>query len=459
MAGALLVLISLVCFAQDIEIKKPAKPSKPSKPAPAPPRKPTPVVPAIGELSVVTTPSVASVIIKDAQGNVVSEGQSKEGTYQAKLPPGEYTILVTADRYLQGTFQGKVEPAKLSVLVRAQLAPAFGSILINLGRLGPDATILIDGKKPERLTRGEQNRVQIEDVRPGSHKLRITHPSIASFEQAVEVTGGITAPVNPDFIDAKVNLTVKSEPLADIYVDGIFEGKTTESRELRIADKYKPGSHSVRAEKAFFEPVTDTRDMGIGDVVVEVKLTRIKSSPEFSESFNDLTGWNGPASWQVNQNRLSVRGSDVGLLQNKNYIDFKATLSIGFTNGKGAVWILRARDKKNYYLFQLCGPKGASKNVFRSYLYQNGQRTTLQQDNILDDMTRPGDQYTITIEAKGSTIKHYIEIKSNPKAKSQVFSTVVDSTIGYGTIGLGSIEGEEFVVYSVIVLPDQSTSR
>jgi hypothetical protein len=452
-----LAFIPAAYFGQDIEIKKPKQPRTP------PTKQPKPKLPTNGVLSVVTTPAIAKVIIKDEQGNKVKEGQTKDGTYQVELRPGAYTIEVTADRYLPRILRAEVERSKAGV-VPAQLAPAFGSILISMGSVGPDATILIDEQKPANLTRKAENRIQIDDIPVGSHLLRIAHPSVASYEEKVEVTGGVPTFVAPVFRFAMTNLLIRSEPRAEIYIDGVMVGKTLDNGELRIPDRYKPGQHTIRAEKDFFDPAQEIKNLGIGDSEVELKLTRIKSSPEFGDDFHEgLKFWETPSSWQVTRSVLAVRGSEaglqVGLVKDKNYTDFKMTLDIRFTNGKGAVWIVRARDKRNFYLFQLHGPKGANPRFFRSYIAQNGQLTMLTSAVVYQDLTRPNDSYKITIEARGPTIRHFIQLNSDAAGGSQPFSTLQDSTFLYGTVGLGSYEGEEFVVSFVTVLPDESASR
>jgi hypothetical protein len=450
----LLYLITPVC-SQIINPKPPTTP-KP-KPPVVRPRKPT--VPTNGVLAVATTPAIAKIIIKDEQGAAIRDGQTKDGAYQVELRPGAYRIEVTADKYLPQTFEVQVKQGKPTV-VQAQLASAFGSILISMGSVGSEATILIDGQKPASVTPKTENRIQIDNIPVGSHTLLITHPSIATYESKIEVIGGVPTFVAPAFRVAMTNLVIRSEPGAEIYVDGAMVGKTLDNGELRIPDRYKPGQHTVRAEKDFFEAAQEIKSLGIGDQVVEVKLTHLKSSPEWGDDFHEgLKFWEAPSSWQVNRRSLMVKGSEAGLVQNKNYVDFKMEFDISFANGKGAVWIIRARDKKNFYLFQLCGPKGSSPKTFRSYVYRNGQSTMLNSTTMLEDLTRPNDSYTITIEAKGSTIKHSIRLKSRPAAGSQLFSTLTDSTFSYGTAGFAAVDGEEFVVYFVNVVPDALPSR
>jgi hypothetical protein len=63
----------------------------------------------------------------------------------------------------------------------------------------------------------------------------------------------------------------------------------------------------------------------------------------------------------------------------------------------------------------------------------------------------------ITVEAKGPTIKHFIQLKSNPSAGSLLISTLTDNTHSYGSVGFGTLNAEEFVVYSVAVIPEAKT--
>lgn len=415
-----------------------------------------------GVLFVLTEPVTADVMIKNGRGEILKQEASDNGELRAELPQGTYIIEVTAAKYYPRIVPGvSVSPSQART-VKAYLNPTTGSVIIGLGQVESEATtVLIDEQQPSSLKvrvniNKEENQIELDDVPEGIHTMSITNPNIADWRrEKVRVKGGVTITLAPRFQMAVVNLAVKSEPGAEIYIDGAMVGKTLDNGELRIADKYKPGQHIIRAEKSFFEPAQEVKNLVIGDQVVEVKLTHTKSSPEFSEEFREgLKFWDAPSSWQLNRRTLTVRGSEAGLVKSANYVDFKMQLDIGFTNGKGAVWIIRARDKKNFYLFQLCGPKGASPKSFRSYVYKNGQPTMLNSTNMLEDLTRPEDIYTITIEAKGSTIRHLIQLKSKPAAGSQIFSTLIDSTFPYGTVGLGTVEGEEFVVHFLNITPN-----
>lgn len=432
----------------------------------ATPRTPRPVRPKIGTygvLLILTDPPIANVTIKDTDGKVVKREDSKDGELQVELPAGKYDVEVTANQYSpfprgKGILVSSARPQT----VQAYLKATTGSMII--GPVDADATVLIDGKKLRDLDikfniKKEEKQIELDDVPEGYHTLSISSPRIADWKRdRVLIQGGATSYITTSFEQAVVNLIVKSEPDAQIYLDGMLAGKTSATGELRIPEK-KPGQHTIRAEKDKFEPAQKSDTFGIGNVVVEVRLSRIKSSPEFSDYFQTGTSfWDAPKTWQVRSGRLLVRDSEVGL-RSGVYDDFKMTFDIGFSNDKGAVWIVRARDKRNYYLFQLSGPKGATPKLFQSYIYQNGQPKLLSSDRVVEDLSRPNDSYTITVEAKGPTIKHFIRLKSDPAGGSELFSTLTDNTFSYGAVGFGGINGEEFVVYFVTVLPDESKAR
>ena len=78
----------------------------------------------------------------------------------------------------------------------------------------------------------------------------------------------------------------------------------------------------------------------------------------------------------------------------------------------------------------------------------------LKTDSVAEDLGRPNDSFPLLVEAKGGTIKHSILVKSAPKADgAQPLSTLADQTLAYGTVGFGTVDNEEAIVYFVSVAP------
>jgi len=455
---------------EEIKVEKATPP--PVRP-PLPRRPRGPVVRTNGVLVVNTYPLTANVVIKNSRGGTPKQYQTQDGELQVELLPGTYDIEVTAAKYYPFT-----DPQTKGILIRpsqittrrANLKPTTGSIIIGLGSLEYEATaISIDNNKPVELNitvnvKKEENQVELEDVPEGVHALRIANPDYAVYEKdKLQVEGGSKVTVTPRFKPAVVNFIIRSQPGVEIYVDGRLEGRVEPNGELRISGKYKPGTHTIRAEneKERFEPAQTKDNFGIGDATVELKLKHIKSSPEFAEYFNTgLSFWDAPNSWRVDRGKMIVRTSEVGLVRNQVWDDFKMEFDVSLTNGRGAAWIVRARDKKNYYLFQLSGPNGTNPSTFRTYIYNNGQPTLLRSVPVVEELGSQKDQLHITVEAKGPTIRNFIKHSEHPTPDSELLGVLMDATaISYGTVGLVAIDNEEFTIYFVNVTPDGAKSH
>jgi hypothetical protein len=394
----------------------------------------------------------ASITIRSGVA-AVKQGESEDGEFRAELAPGNYDIEVTAPNYMP--FKGKAA-VKLSgpAILPVELIPTMGSILI--GPVEPDATILIDGQKPASISiRKAENQIEIEDVAVGLHSLRITHPSIVAWErEKIEVQGGARTYVAPLLKPALVSLIVRSEAGAEVYIDGSYKGQVTDAGSTGALE-LKPGEHVIRVVKDQFSPFEQTRVLAVGEATVDARLSRITFSPEFSDYFVEGGKfWTVPASWQFSRGNMLVRGAGVGFVRDRIYKDFRMEFDVRLPNSKGAVWIVRARDGKNFYMFQLSGPKGSAPNTFRSYICQDGKVTLLKSDFVAEDLSRPNDSYHVIVESSGPSIKHSIQVKSAPKASGpEPISLLSDNTFSYGAVGFTTIDGEETVVYFVSIAP------
>ena len=432
------------------EVGKP-KPKSTSKPRSQPKGPQRAQVRANGVLFVLTDPPASEVIVKNRRGIAVENGKSnEEGEFRAELSPGLYDIEITAENYSPQVKKNiSVKPPQPQIL-QADLEPTTGSIMVALGSVESDANILINGQKPARIVKKGENLLEIEGLPAGTYDLRIAHPTIAAWEKRIAVLNGASTPVSPRFKPAFVNLTVKSEPGAEIYVDDTYQGSVAENGEILISNKLAPGGHTIKAIKDKYETASQTKTFVAGDDQVELKLKRVSFSPEFADSFmGGSASWAAPKTWEVKSGRMSISGPDIGLVRDVIYDDFKMEFDVSFTNGKGAAWIVRARDKQNYYMFQLTGPKGSPPTTFSSYLCQDGQIRRLKPpDYVALNLGIKNDSFHITVEVKGTTIKHSVEVTSDPRVTGpQPISELRDAdAISYGGIGFGTKDGEEFLV-------------
>ena len=146
-------------------------------------------------------------------------------------------------------------------------------------------------------------------------------------------------------------------------------------------------------------------------------------------------------------------GQAIGFIEGKIYKDFSVDFDLQLQNGRGAVWILRAQDKQNYYLFQLCGPRARTPKMFRSFKCRNGVLESLNSFPVLGDLSRPRDWFHITIRARGSKIDHQIRIFSQADQEARNLAHLDDQTFPYGGLGFGTMDGEEFLVGPTTVVP------
>jgi uncharacterized caspase-like protein len=427
---------------------------------PPPPPPPTrtetaPAKPSKGVLLVLTNTPTANVIVKSRDGALKPlQGQSVGGRFRAELPPGMYDIEVSAAKYSPSKKESvklendAVEPVNIS------LVPLVGSI--QIGPVEPNATVLIDDQKPASVSvKNDEKLIELTEIPAGRHRLKVIQPNQNEWTRDIEVEGGRTKYIATEFKAALVNLTVKTEPEAEVYIDDNYGGRANEKGELRVSN-LAPGQHKILAKKNEYQPVEKSQTFSAGAAEMRLALARTVFSPEFVDEFTGGLGlWDAPKTWQASPGKLRVQGGGIGLIKDTRFKDFRMEFDIVFGNGKGAVWVLRAQDENTYYLFQLSGPNAASPNIFRSFICQKGQEPKpLKLFRVPENLGVPGDKFHIIVEANGPEIKHYIQVKSNPKAtQPQPFSVTTDSTFSYGRIGFGSLDGEDFIVQFVGIIP------
>lgn len=423
--------------------------------------KPPPTTPRTGELTVITDPPSADVIVRKGRTIIKKGPSSKDGKFTIKVPGGAYDITVSKAGYSTWNQDEVIVKLAREETVRAELKPLTGSIMI--GPLEDDAKILIDGKSPENIKK-TRDRAEIAGVSEGEHTVRVEDPDYLPFEEKVKVEGGASRMVLVTKQAAVVKFIIRSQPGATVLINGNNVGQVQPDGTLKVAAAYPAGQYTIRAELDKFEPGIESGNYKPGEVTVEVRLTKFKSSPELGEFFRDgKSFWDAPAQWSAAPGKLTVTGSGVGLVKGYSYDDFTMTFDVVFANGKGAAWIIRARDKQNFYLFQITGSGATGPKTFRSFMYKNGQLSQLSPAvAIVEDLGRPGDSFVIKVEARGNSIRHFITVNNNPRADDPQplgFITDNDNTFSHGAIGFTSKDGEEFIVQFVNVKPEQPPAR
>ncbi|MFY9558579.1 MAG: caspase family protein [Blastocatellia bacterium] len=423
------------------------------EPPPAPPTRVEAAAPKPEKrvLSIITDPPAAGVTITSRNSAIRPVvGQASSGKFTAELPPGVYDVEVTAARYSNGKNSVKLEKDEY---LKIDLVPLTGSI--QIGPLDPNAVVLIDGIKPAAMNVNKAEKsIEVLDLLAGLHKLKVIQPDKNEWTKDVNVEAGKAKFVVADFKVPVVNLTISTEPEAEVYIDDNYSGRANERGELKVS-ALAPGLHRIRAKKNEYEAAEKSQSFAAGDAGFAIKLKRTVFSAEFVDDFSGgANSWIAPSTWQASPGKLKVQGAGVGIVRDSIFKDFRMEFDLTFSNGKGAVWILRSQSENAYYMFQLTGPATSTPNLFRTFVYQDGQAKLLKVFRVPENLSIPGDKFHIIIEANGPDIKHFLQLKSNPSAtQPQPFSVVTDNTFSNGRVGFGTKDGEEFVVQFMSVIP------
>lgn len=340
--------------------------------------------------------------------------------------------------------------------------PATGSVLISVidaavdPSVFPELKILLDGVAPPAnaiRVLPEKKQILITDVPAGESRVVPAHRLVDRGEgRLIRVQPGQQTECDLELKPAMVRLTVICEPGSKVYINGTYYAEVPATRKTGILD-IPPGDVEVECVHDEFRPKTFKGQFAPGDHEVELPQERLVFSGEFSDGFGECTRfWSAPASWRCESGCLKVAGEGTGLLRDRIYKDFRAQFILALENQKGAAWVIRARDESNGYLFQLTGPAGSPPNLLRSFIRQDGKVRLLQSDPIIDDIGQPGATLEILVEATGETIKHFIKV-SRGAGDAEPLNVLIDKTFATGTLGIATVDSEEFCVYFVHVLP------
>ncbi|MEW6126148.1 MAG: caspase family protein [Acidobacteriota bacterium] len=407
---------------------------------------------SIGNLSPKTVPANGKLVIPNLPA----------GQYAVKAELAGHAIAVQSRFFDAGKdYEFDLKPIRESrhpnPTITTPTVSSLSSIKLQFSEpIGNDAQILVNGQKPNA---GKVNRlerlVEIRDLSTGHYTIQIRHPQSGTTDlQEVDVEAATKIQIPVRFATRLVKLTVKSQAGTDIYVNGEFKGRLA-GNELPI--QLPPGEYRLKAVNDRFEELEKPVALD-KDATLELPLTPVISSAKFNEEFTSLQNWTA-TKWQLDQKKnevfMVVQGTEIGFLKDRKYTDFtmRFTLSFAKNNRKGAVWLMRARDEQNYYLFQLIGPKGSSPGVFRSFVIKGGAMVKQFEERVPIKLDIQDDQIHIFVEAVGSKIVHRISSTGSPTEKPVTFSELDDSSFSSGRLGFMTREGEEFWIRAISVVP------
>ncbi|MCI0665950.1 MAG: carboxypeptidase-like regulatory domain-containing protein, partial [Acidobacteria bacterium] len=381
-------------------------------------------------LSAVAGAKVTITLIERVKGRPDSKPYigmvSEDGTLtRANITPGNYLVEIEHDDFLRYRENVVIRAGAVTPInAYLKLTPLYGEIEIVSDP--KDVSILLNGQKwaADNVRVDEQGNKTFLKVPVGTYALKVSKEGYDDGIDDLKVDPGKRTPVAVKLGLSTVALTIKSLANAQVYLNNIERGKVQPDGIL-IIPGLLPGAHNLRISLEGFETVDKTLQLTLADrqPVETIELEPVAESSEVSENFTTgITKWIVPAKWRLDQRGLHISGEQPGLFKgtvekrsHNSYGDFDLDFDVRFINGRGAAWIVRAKDTANYYLFELTTSNSAAKRLFNFYLCRNGQCNLKDSQNVIEALEKPDDSFHIRLEARGARFTHKVRVLSNPR--------------------------------------------
>lgn len=392
--------------------------------------------------------------------------QGKNTLTLSKLKPGNYTLRATHPDYKDRTETIAIKSGDIKPYPDF-LSPKYGEIVI--GGAPIDVTLKVDNQTPDPklVTRNAaEGKITISRLLEGKHVVTLSKEGYDPWTKEVNVVPGETAPESAEVKLATVTLTVSAKPGARIYINKADRGTTQADGKL-IIEELLPATYQLRIALDGFNDIEQPLALTLADrkPLLPVNLVPVAESGERAEDFTTgASKWIVPSTWKLDKRGLVVSGDEAGLFKDPTedrafnvYFDFNMTADVRFSNGRGVSWIVRARDTKNYYLFELT----PSPRRFNFYICKDGQCTLKDGRPVVEKLDEPGDSYTIQFEARGSKFTAKLSRFLAPSADGpQPIGTFDDreNTFSYGGIGFRGLNGSDVLLQSLVIIPVKRTN-
>jgi hypothetical protein len=376
------------------------------------------------------------------------------------LLPGKYKIVIEHPDYDPYSATIQVDPARPDTFVAdKKMVSKFGAI--RIGGAPANAKIFLDDTPvaPSRLAVENQNAV-IPKVPVGKHSLRISKAGYADFDREIDVAPGKQTFVSAQLDLARVTLNLTSEPGARVYIEN--EEKATVPSDGDVAIQLTPGRHTLRVLKEGYQEWRKELTLSLENKTVAERaaLVPVPNSAEgdWQPSLGARKWRPQPAAWRFDASGALVRGDQLVLFHTdvnrdfNTYRDFKIEFDVVFTNGNGASWVARAKDRNNYYIFEISGPR-SGKPVFNFYVCQDGKLELKDSRPIVEKIDKPGESFHIIFEARGGRFDTRMIIASAPATKPHLIGISQDDSFSYGGVGFRGKDQSESLLQTFFVIP------
>jgi hypothetical protein len=377
------------------------------------------------------------------------------------ISPGQYKLSVKHADYDLFTETITIAKGAPTALLPG-LVSKYGSI--NLVGAPAGAKVWLDGQEldPAKLkSAGEE--ITIPRVPVGKHRLKVSKEAHVDLEKdELEVFPGESTAVSAKLELATVTVTFESMPGAEVYIDNQKRGAIQPEGQVVIT--LLPGSYLARVVKDGYEATEAALELTLAErrPVKRVELTPIAESSEASLDFNlGMRQWYpAPSQWRIESGSfrgLRVSGDELALFKGATesrrfnvYFDFKLVLDLRFLNGKGAAWIIRAKDPQNYYLLELAAAQSENqrKQIYFS-ICRDGRCEVNKSFPLPAEIDQPRAALHLVVTAQGSKFQVTLDAGNG----SNVIGNFADATFAYGGIGLRAVNGLEMLVQNLVIIP------
>lgn len=375
------------------------------------------------------------------------------------LLPGKYKLTIEHEDYAPLSDTIQVDPARPDTYVAMnKMVSLYGAI--RIGGIMPGSKVFLDDQpvKPSDLTLENQNAT-IAKVPVGKHRLRISKDGYVDLNKEIEILPGRPSFVTAQLELAMVTISLISQPGARVYA-GSAEVAAIPS-DGKVAISLPPGKHSIRVSKDGFQDWTKEMSLSLANVSVteRIELIPVPNSAEgdWQPSLGARKWFPQASGWRFDNTGALIRGDKLVLFDTESnrdfntYRDFKLEFDAVFTNGKGLAWVVRAKDTNNYYLFEIANP--LTSPTFNFYVCQDGKLEWKDSQRIVENMSKKGDSFHITFEARGNRFDTRMTIASAPSAQPHLIGIFQDDSFSYGGIGFRGKDMSESLLQTFFVIP------
>jgi hypothetical protein len=370
-----------------------------------------------------------------------------------------------------------VAPAKVQRTVEQRAKPAVKggrSYTLTTGALAivaePSATIFLQPVGAAKYIDKEalpanQSQVIFENLKPGRYKVAAELDGYEDTEGEITVTPNKTMSfelrMKPELFTVSVKTNITAGDVKYRLSKGaeaprfvrIVNGKATISN-LR-AGEYEV---DIKADDAAYKTILATIDVGKGKTEFPVTLEYALCEQMFSENWVNLGAWDAPTTWRAASRKLQVSGAGIALPKDecpRHFADFELTTDVKLLNDHGVSFVVRAQDKKNYYLIQLTGAKAAEPLMLRGFAYVDGKPQALGRGVPLDAFAPniTGKYFTVVIKAKANVFKVFIN--DSDTGDELPLGDLPDPSkhFAIGAIGIAGSANEQTEIVRFIVKP------